>query len=140
MAARQSKTTRKRATKKATTRKRATKKAPAKPKSTPAPIEGKAIRGEMKYKLKAAHLEWAVEHERIIREAQDDIQKLLNKKRRNDAAYKRTNRVRLAAYNEVIDALTPKLPADFAIKNIDAVEGTYNAEYDPENRGQHIES
>jgi hypothetical protein len=143
MAAPRRRTPKKKTTKKTPAR-RTAKKAPSekvaakKNGARPAPVE-KQIRGELRYKLKAAHLEWNVENDRIIREAQADIQKLLNKKRRNDPAFKRTNKARIDAYNEVIDNVTPKLPEGFAVKHMDAVEGTFRAEYDPQNRGQHID-
>ena len=127
-------------TKRAPARKRAAKKAPArkKPDGAPsAPIE-KSLTGELRYKLKAAFLEWQTEEARILVAAQKEIQKLLDRVRRNDAAWRRTNKARLAAFNEVVDTMTPKLPEGFAIKNIDASEGTYRAEHDPENRGQHV--
>jgi predicted metal-dependent peptidase len=133
MAARQSK--------RASARKRTAKKAPAKKKpngAPPAPIE-KTFKGELRYKLKAAFLEWQAEDQRIIAEAQKDIQKVLDRRRRNDAAWKRTNKDRLAAFNEVVDTMTPKLPEGFAIKHINATEGSYRAEHDPEGRGKHVE-
>jgi hypothetical protein len=135
---RTAKTTRKKTAKKAS--KKTAKKAAAKSengKGAPAPIE-REIRGEQKYKLKAAHLEWKAEEDRIIQQAQTEIQNLLNRKRRNDNAWKRTNKARLAAFNEVIDTMTPKLPAGFAILNVDPLPGKIRCEHNPELRGQHV--
>lgn len=133
------KTTRKKAPrKKATAKKKAAANGKGSAAQPPAPME-REIRGEQKYKLKAAHLEWKVEEDRIIAEAQAAIRKTLDRMRRNDIAWKRTNKARLAAFNEVIDKMTPKLPAGFAITNIDPLPGKVRCEHNPELRGQHID-
>jgi len=127
-----------------TGKKTTTKRAPRKRKSNTAvrpesqePIELQ-IEGELRYKLKAAHLGWQAAESRVLAATQPEIQRILQRARRNDAEWKRLQQERVDAFNEVIDAMTPGLPDGFAIKHLDAVESTVKAIYDPASRGEHV--
>ena len=127
-------------------RKPARKKAPTKKKrasrkknaADSGPMDRDIKPSELRYKLKAAELEWATEEARVVLAAQPDVQRILGRQRRNDRKWKSTNDARIAAYNEVIDAMTPKLPEGFAIRTVDAIEGTVRAHHDPDRRGEHV--
>ncbi|HEY5657782.1 MAG TPA: hypothetical protein VIY27_08320 [Myxococcota bacterium] len=108
-----------------------------------APVDGDEVKVDivddtLRYKLKATHLEWSQVEERIRAEAAADYEKLLARKRRNSDAWKRLNKSRIDACNEIIDAMTPGLPDGYAIKHLDALEGFVRAEHDPAARGEHI--
>lgn len=134
-------TTRRSATKKSATRKSAKKKPTRsrKKKSNGAqePIEGKLC-GESKYKVKAAQLELDAATQRIEQQIAADIQRIRDRARRNDPAWKKANAARTDAINEFLDTEEKRLPDGFAIVNVNALDGTYKALHDPEQVGKRL--
>ena len=133
-------------TKKSPTRKapakKAAKKAPARKapanQATHEPVDGE-IKGELKYKLKAAQLEFAANDERVQRAIAPELKKLMDRAKRNDPRWKASVETRKDAINEFLAKEEKRLPEGYAIVNVSPEEGTYRAVYDPESVGQRIQ-
>lgn len=138
------------ATKKATKKKAPARKAPARKSATksrskakskngsngaPSPIEGK-IKGEAKYKIKAVELEFEQEERRIMDALAPDIQRLIQRTKRNDPGWLKAAKARQDTINEYLDKEVPKLPDGFAVVRLNAKDGTYVAVHDPSRRDQ----
>ncbi len=135
------KAAKKTAKKKAPARKRTAKKAAKKaaPKNGAHEPIVKDIKGEAKYKLKAAELEFAAEDQRVMIAIQPELQKLINRAKRNDRRWKAAAEARRDAINEFLDKEEKKLPEGYAIINVNPGEGNYRAVHDPDSVGQRLQ-
>lgn len=97
------------------------------------PVAGE-ITGESKYRLKAAELEFQQHDTRVITAIQGELQRIIDRAKRNDPAWKKAFEARQAAITEYVSEEVETLDDGFAIKSIDCIEGTYRAIHDPEAR------
>jgi molybdopterin synthase catalytic subunit len=129
------------AAKKAPRKKAAAKKAPTKkaPKTNGAhePFDG-VVKGELKYKVKAAQLEFEAADELVMKELRPQLQKLIDRTKRNSPAWKAANKARIDAINELIESVEPKLAEGYAVINVNTSEGTYRAVHDPDSVGRRL--
>jgi len=126
--------------KRAPAKKRATKKRATKKSSNGSaknlalePLLGEIL-GEDKYRLKAAELEFQQHDTRVITAIQGELQRIIDRAKRNDPAWKKAFESRQAAITEYVSGEVETLDDGFAIKSIDCIEGTYRAIHDPEAR------
>lgn len=99
------------------------------------PIEMK-VEGELKYKLKAAQLEFRQEDERVTASLQQTFARLKDQATTKDEKWMAAHEQRKEAVNEAITELTDALAEGYAIVAVDMVEGTVKAECNPADRGK----
>lgn len=123
-------------TKKSTRKKAPSKKKPRKRKTNgegqKPPVDLKLEEGTLKYKLKAAALQFKQENARVSALAQPKIQEVLAAAQQSDKEWLKAFTEQQETIDEVILELQGALPPDYMVSNVNFADGIVTAVYNPD--------